>query len=271
VNATICPDTGIAYDRAGPAGDEPVVLIHAGVADRRMWDPIWDGLSADRDVIRLDLRGFGDSTARPDGPLCSVDDVTATLTWLGASRFHLVGASFGAGVAVETALTHPDTVASLLLAAPGGSLITGVTPDLRAFLDAEGKALERKDLEAAVQANLDWWVVGPHRSSADVSPEILDRIRIMQGRAFELTADWDDVDEAELEPPAFERFDEVRAPTLVLSGRLDLDAIREATRRVVAGIAGARHIEWPDTAHLPSMERPDDFLQLLRDWLTPTS
>src|SRR5690606_41613249 len=81
-----------------------------------MWDPIWDGLSADRDVIRLDLRGFGDSTARPDGPLCSVDDVTATLTWLGTSRFHLVGASFGAGVAVETALTHPDAVASLLLA-----------------------------------------------------------------------------------------------------------------------------------------------------------
>ena len=39
------PD-GIAYDRAGPRGGLPVVLIHAGVADRRMWDPIWPALAA---------------------------------------------------------------------------------------------------------------------------------------------------------------------------------------------------------------------------------
>lgn len=45
-NSTICPDTGIAYDRAGPVDQDPVVLIHAGVADRRMWDPIWEPLTA---------------------------------------------------------------------------------------------------------------------------------------------------------------------------------------------------------------------------------
>jgi pimeloyl-ACP methyl ester carboxylesterase len=51
----------IAYDRAGPRGQLPVVLIHAGVADRRMWEPIWPALTRERDVVRLDLRGFGDS------------------------------------------------------------------------------------------------------------------------------------------------------------------------------------------------------------------
>jgi 3-oxoadipate enol-lactonase len=50
---------------------------------------------------------------------------------------------------------------------------------------------------------------------------------------------------------------------------LDLDAIHEAARRVTAGIAGARLVKWADTASLPSMEGPDDFLALLRDWLAP--
>jgi 3-oxoadipate enol-lactonase len=58
---------GIAYDRAGPRGDLPVVLLHAGVADRRMWDPLWSTLAVERDVVRLDLRGFGESATRPRG------------------------------------------------------------------------------------------------------------------------------------------------------------------------------------------------------------
>lgn len=87
----------LAYDRAGPRGALPVVLLHAGIADRRMWNPQWSALTAERDVVRLDLRGFGDSTKRPSGALSPVDDVLATLTSLGVERCHLVGASYGAG------------------------------------------------------------------------------------------------------------------------------------------------------------------------------
>jgi pimeloyl-ACP methyl ester carboxylesterase len=106
---------GIAYDRAGPRGDLPVILLHAGVADRRMWDSLWSALAVERDVVRLDLRGFGESTARPRGMLSPVDDVLNTLAEAGIDRSHLVGASFGAAVAVEAALTRPRQVASLLL------------------------------------------------------------------------------------------------------------------------------------------------------------
>ena len=60
---------GIAYDRGGPRGELPIMLIHAGVADRGMWGPIWPELTGDRDVVRVDLRGFGDSAARPAGAL----------------------------------------------------------------------------------------------------------------------------------------------------------------------------------------------------------
>lgn len=261
---------GIAYDRAGSRGDRPVVLLHAGVADRRMWDPIWPGLTAEHDAVRLDLRGFGESVARPRDALSPVDDVLDTLAELDVEQCHLVGASFGAGVAVEATLTQPGKVDSLLLSAPGGSLLAEITPDLRAFLEAERSALERGDLDGAVEANLTWWVDGPQRDAGDTDPTVRDMVGQMQRRAFEVTAGWDDVEERELDPPALDRLPEIRIPTLVVVGALDLDAVRDAARRVVDKIANARLIEWPDTAHLPSMERPDDFLELLRDWLTPS-
>ena len=102
-----------------------------------MWEPIWPELTRERDVVRVDLRGFGDSAARPAGPLSHPGDVLGTLAEMGADRCHVVGASFGAGVAVEVALARPPAVASLLLAPPAGSLLAEMTPDLRAFIDAE--------------------------------------------------------------------------------------------------------------------------------------
>jgi 3-oxoadipate enol-lactonase len=258
---------GIAHDRVGPRGDLPVVLLHAGVADRRMWDPLWSALTVERDVVRLDLRGFGESTRRPRGMLSPVDDVLDTLAELGIDCGHLVGASFGAAVAVEAALTRPRLVASLLLSPPGGSLIAELTPDLRALIETENAALARGDLSDAVEANLTWWVDSPHRQAGDVDPTVRDLVRLMQRRAFEVTAGWDDIEKRELDPAALDRLTEIRVPTLVLVGSLDLEAVHEAARRVADGIDGARLVNWPDTAHLPSMERPDDFLALLRDWL----
>lgn len=258
---------GIAYDRAGPRDKLPVVLIHAGIADRRMWDPLWAELTIERDVVRLDLRGFGESTARPSDALCPAQDVLDTLADLRVRRCHLVGASFGAGVAVEVALTRPAIAASLMLVAPGGSLIPEATPELREFATAEGIAMARGDVDAAVEANLSWWVDGPRRTADAVDQGVRDQVRRMQRLAFDLTADWDDVEEEEIDPPALDRLDEVQVPTLVLVGAQDLDAIHQAAQMVTTGIPGARRIDWEGVAHLPSMERPGLFLVLLREWL----
>jgi 3-oxoadipate enol-lactonase len=259
--------TDLELDRAGPSGDLPVVLLHAGVADRRMWDPVWEELTSRRDVVRLDLRGFGDSVARPSGPLSPHRDVLDALVGLGIERAHLVGASYGAGVAVDLALSDPDRVASLLLVAPGGSLIPELTDDLRTFATAENAALGADDLAAAVEANLVTWVDGPGQPTDRVDPAARALVARMQQRAFELTADWDDVEEDELDPPALERLGEVGVPTLVLSGALDLEAIDLAATAVLAGITGARQVVWPDVAHLPSLERPTEFLALVDEWL----
>ena len=259
----------LAHDRGGPPGDLPVVLVHAGIADRRMWDAQWGPLTTRRDAVRVDLRGFGESTTRPDGALSPVDDLAATLAALDIGRCHLVGASLGSGVAVELALSRPDLVESLLLAPPGGSLLTQMTPDLRAFIDAEDAALERDDLDAATEANVLAWVVGGGRGAAEVPAEVLALVHLMQRQVFEIQVPWGDLDEAELDPPATERLAEVAVRTLVLIGDHDLETSKEAAQRVARGIPDARLVEWPDVAHLPSMERLEDFLALLLEWVGP--
>ncbi|WP_051366679.1 alpha/beta fold hydrolase [Hamadaea tsunoensis] len=261
--------SGIAYDASAPReGGLPVVLIHAGIADRRMWDPILGDLSADRTVVRVDLRGYGASTTRPEGVLDHVADVVSTLEHLRITRCHLVGASFGSGVATEVALTRPDLAQSLLLCPPGGSLLAELTPDLRAFFDAEKAALAGGDLDAAVEANVTSWVAGPGRDVAEVEPSVVSAVREMQRNVFEIAEAWGDVDQAELEPPALERLNELDLPVLVLVGGHDLDTTHDAARRVCAGAPQARRVDWDDVAHLPSMERPAEFAALVRGWTT---
>lgn len=270
----VCPDTGIAYDRAGPedapAGSTPLLLIHAGIADRRMWDPIWPALTAARDVVRLDLRGYGESTARPVGPWSPRADVLGTLDALGVDRTHVVGCSYGAGVAVELALERPSLVASLVLAAPGGSLLTEKTDDLAEFIQAEQAAVEAGDLDAASEANVRAWVDGPHRGPDGAPTAVRDAVRTMQRQAFDLTIGWEDATweaEEELDPEAPDRLDEVGVPTLLISGALDIDSVRMAADHLLAGIRDARGVVWPDVAHVLPMERPDDFVAEVLDWV----
>src|SRR5204862_3859066 len=109
--------SGIAFDDegAGPA----LVLVHAGVADRRMWADLAGRLAGRYRVIRHDVRGVGESLP-PTGPWSHHGDLLALLDELLITRAHLVGASMGAGIAVEAALARPGLAASLVLVGPGG-------------------------------------------------------------------------------------------------------------------------------------------------------
>lgn len=254
----------LAHDRGGPRGATPVLLLHAGVADRRMWDPQWPALTAVRDTVRADLRGFGESVAPPEGLLDHVADVLALLDGLGIERAHLVGASFGAGVAASVAVAHPERVASLLLAPPGGVLLTELTPDLELFLVAERTALAADDLDAATEANIAAWVIGPRRERSAVDAGVIEAVGRMQRAVFTLGATWpEDVEEVEPDPAVVDRLDEITCPTTVVVGGYDLEASKAAADLVGGLVPGAVRVDWEDVAHLPSMERAADFTDLL--------
>jgi pimeloyl-ACP methyl ester carboxylesterase len=257
--------SGLAYETAG-SGD-PIVLVHAGVADRRMWDPQWAAFSAFGRVIRYDARGYGE-TLPPSGPWAHHGDLLELLEELGVGRAHVVGASMGAGVAVEAALARPSAVASLLLVAPGGALLGEGGESLRAVWHDEVAALDRGDLDAAVEVNLRAWVDGPSRTPDAVDPGVRAFVGRMQRDAFELP-EWDPAGapEAELAPPAVMRLGEIACPTLVVVGELDQPATFEAASRVANEVPDARLVLWPDVAHLPSLERPADFERLALEFL----
>ncbi|MGH2513656.1 MAG: alpha/beta fold hydrolase [Candidatus Limnocylindrales bacterium] len=275
--------TGLAYDDLPPraAQDQalasaqpdvrrPILLVHAGICDRRMWNPQLELLAADRRVIRLDLRGFGTSDRKAPGAFAHHLEVAALLDELGVTAAHLVGVSMGAGVVAEVAVARPDLVRSLLLVAPSGALRTEVTADLEAFWEAEGEALAEEDLERAVEANLETWLDGPRQASDRVDAAIRTFVGQMQLKAFENTDGWDDeeIEGAGLEPAVGTRAAEIRVPTRILVGELDVVAVSQTATRLAGQIPGASLVCWPDVAHLPSLERPDEFGALALDWFS---
>ena len=137
-----------------------------------MWQPQWDALTERWRTIRVDLRGFGESDLRPNEPFAHHADLAALLDELDAGPAHLVGCSLGAGIVAEVALARPDLVASILLVSPAGALLAEPSDDLRQFWREEGDALERGDLDAAVEVNLRTWVDGPTRRSTAVDPTL---------------------------------------------------------------------------------------------------
>ena len=263
----------LANDQVDRHGTEvPVVLVHAGVADRRMWDPQWGPLTERLDAVRVDLRGFGDSDAAPTAPFSHPEDLWETLDALGVTRCHLVGSSLGAGVALEATLARPDGRRVARRGAAGGSLLATRTDDLADFVAAEDAALEAGNVDAAVQANLDAWVAGRGRPLAEVDPGVVASVARMQRRAFDIQLGWgEDAAELEAEPARdpMHRLAEVVVPVLLVVGGLDLDTILDSAERLEHALDDVTRVDWPDVAHLPSLEQPERFSALLAEWLVP--
>ncbi len=244
-----------------------MVLIHAGVADRRMWSHFAADLATDHRVIRHDVRGVGESLP-PSGSWSHHTDLLDLLDELLLERTHIVAASMGAGIAVEVALARPGAVASLVLVGPGGALFSETPAELRPIWKAEIDALDRGDIDAAVEVNLRAWVDGRGRAPDAVDPDVRAFVGRMQREAFEIP-EWDAelYPENELSPPAAGRIAELTCPVLVLVGDADQPSIRATAERVAAEASRARLVVWPDAAHMLNLERPEAFAGLVREYL----
>ena len=240
------------------AGDGPaVVLLHAGVCDRRMWDGQWDALiEAGHTVVRCDLPGFGQSPAA-DRPSDEADDVRDLLDALGIERAALIGSSYGGAVALEFAARLPDRVTSLLLLCSAVPVRHEKSPEFRAVIEREDSLIESGDVAGAVELMVDTWL-GPEADEA-----AREAVREMQRRAYELQLAAAEVDAVEVE------FDlaAIQAPCLAVSGAHDLPDFRQIAAGLPAILPNARHRELPWAGHLPSMERPSAATALMLDFL----
>ena len=236
------------------------MLLHSGVADRRMWDALATPLAHSFRVVRPDLRGFGDSPLPPGG-YCDADDVDALLDSLGIADAAVVGASMGGRVALELAVRHPARVSSLVLLCPAWRGLESTDPALDEFGEQEDRLLGAGDLDGAVRLNMQTWL-GPAATD-----DVRSAVAAMQRRALDVQVAADAQDPA----PAPERVEvdpaAVAVPTTVVTGAHDFEHFRAVARALAAGIRGADLVDLPWAGHLPSLERPDAVLALLLDVL----
>lgn len=243
----------------------PVLLIHAGICDARMWDRQMKTLAVGRRVVRCDLRGFGRTPLLP-GSYADADDLVELIEGERLGPAVLVGASMGGAVALDLTLARPDLVSGLVLA--GASHPDQEwSAEMEAYGEREEELLEAGDVEAAVELNLRVWVDGPSRPPGAVDPELRAFVGEMQRRAFELQLAHPDAEGGELVPDPGGRLGEIAVPTLTLVGDLDVPEMVAGAPRLAADIPGARVETIADVAHLPSLERPDRFDELVLGFL----
>ena len=255
--------TQIYYEIAGSG--PPLVLVHAGIADSRMWDEQFVVLAHDFTVVRYDMRGFG-QTRMTAGPFAHPHDLAALLQHLNITSTALLGCSMGGRVSIDFALEFPDIATALIPVASGvsGYTFEGDQPSQWLALIA---AYEQGDLAQTSEYEVQIWVDGPHRRPDQVPASIRDRVRAMNLIALATPEDLGT--EQPLDPPAISRLHDIQVPTLVIIGELDQPRILEQCACIAHAIPRAETVTLP-TAHLPSMERPDEFTQIVQGFLQRT-
>lgn len=253
------------YYEVGGEGHS-LLLLHAGVADSRMWDDQFSMFAQHYKVIRYDLRGFGKS-AMPPGPFSGHEDVAGLLNFLNIEKAYVIGQSFGGYIAIDFALAYPEMVDALVLGAPNVSGYEPSSEEMQRFCAEEEDALNRGDLVAATELNLRMWVDGPNRTPDQVNPAVRERVREMQLYAFSLPEPGDS-ERQPLTPSAINQLDEIRVPTLIIVGDQDVPEFLKISDIVATGIPGAKKVVIPGVAHLPNMEEPKEFNRIVLDFLS---
>ena len=255
-------------------GDGPtIVLLHAGVADRRSWAEVAAALNRDgADVLTYDRRGFGD-TPGTTATFDHVDDLRSVLEQSTDAPAWLVGNSQGGRIALDLALSDPERVAGLVLMAPAvsGEPDTGdddLDADTRRIDAAVGAADERGDLAEVARLEAHLWLDGPAGPEGRVSGRARDLALAMN--AIALAAD--SPDEQPPERDTWDRLAEVDAPATSVWGELDIPVIIDLCRTLAGRLPNVRAaIEIPGVAHLPSLEVPNAVAALIADAITAES
>lgn len=251
------------YEIAG-AG-HPFVMVHAGIADNRMWNDQFAEFAKTYQIVRFDQRGFGKSKC-PDGAFSFIDDLRDLLKMLGIEKTYLMGCSMGGGTCIDYTLAYPDRVAALILVGSGVSGSPELDPDPYVEVgNAIDAAFEAGNLDLLNELEIKLWVDGVNRKPEQVDPAVRQLALDMNMLALK-----QENLKAERQQPvekAYTRLSEIAIPTLIIVGDEDLFSIQIAANKLAADVKGAKKVVLHNTAHLPNMEKPAEFNQLVLDFL----
>jgi 3-oxoadipate enol-lactonase len=236
----------------------PLVLLHPGVGDSRIWEPILAPLTAKYRVIRYDARGFGQSPA-PTVKFSLLRDLIAVLDHYDIQRAALVGCSQGGASSLGLALAQPQRVSALVLLCPGilgfpmtdeeEAAMIGEDNAVQIVADfTQAKAAEDVDAYAAVIRRI--WGAGGD------TPAVIEQSR-SAARASLATGDLELDD-----PPVFDRLGEITVPAALMVGDADYPPLVEANRQAAARIPGCELELVGGLDHFPPLREPELVLAL---------
>ncbi len=242
--------TDLWYEDSGSG--PPVVLLHEGVVDSRIWAPFLPHVDGRLRTIRYDQRGYGRSPMWT-GPYSPVDDLVSVLDAAGVERAALVGISRGGRIAIQAALERPERVSALVLVASGLAghpLEIDVTPEQEARWDA---AEARGDLAELAAIDMEIWAP----MGAD------DELRAM----FVENVEASNAEDPEREAPSAGRLGEIGVPTLVITAARDVPAINELGELLAREIPGAQRAVIEDSDHMVQWRAPEELARLVLAFL----
>ena len=243
----------------------PVVFLHAGVCDSRMWE---NQIAAVAEAgfwgIAYDRRGYGGTEARDEG-FSHLEDLEAVLEDLGIHAAIFVGSSRGGALAIDFALSSPERVAGLVLV---GTSVSGArkpvfSSEVMQIVHAMEAVAEGGDIDAINAVEAHAWLDGPLSQSGRVTGPVRELFYAMNGailRKPRLTRE-------EMPESAADDVSGIDTPTLLVAGDLDFPHIVNRHDDLSEDMENAFAVVIEGTAHLPSLERPDLFNPLLVEFL----
>jgi pimeloyl-ACP methyl ester carboxylesterase len=251
----------IAWESDGPE-DAPALLLVMGLAyPAAMWFRLLPALTERYRVIRVDNRGAGLTGDVPGAPYTvetMTADCLAVLDAAGVRQAHVVGISMGGLIAQELALTAPDRVLSLCLAATHPGIAHAVmNPEAVQMLMKRGEMTPAEAAEASVPFNY-----APTTPRERIEEDWAIRMPLAATNEGYLaqaagTSQWD----------GYDRIPGIAARTLVLHGELDTLVPLANGRAIAQRIPGAELVMVPDANHVLMTDQTEQVGKVLLDWL----
>ena len=253
--------TKLYYEVRGEG--RPLVLIHGGLMDRRMWDGQFELFAEKYRVIRYDVRGY-EKSDKAVGKYSHIDDLLGLLNFLGIEKTCLLGLSLGGQIALDFALEHPERVDALILA---GGAVTGFPYKYPANFMAKYTAVFQAYKTGGLDKGVENMLELPFFIPAKPDSALVNRMRPMLRENF-LAWTTSEGQAAWPEPPAYERIEKITVPTLILLGDKDSSSILDCGADLAARIKGARKEIVRGAAHHINLEQPEEFNRLVLDFLS---
>jgi 3-oxoadipate enol-lactonase len=242
-------------------GSGPALLLVPGIpAIASDWGPLADRLSSSRRVIAYDNRGSGASTVTPAPYTCAqlAADAVALLDELGIERADVFGMSLGGMIAQELALGWPGRVNRLVLGCTHCGLEHAARPEREA---GRAFALETDDWAERMRA------LAPFAFADGVDGELLDRFVEKKSRDVQDPEGYRGQIAAALAHDTYDRLPQIDCPTLILTGDGDRVIPGASSEVLHERIPGSRLEVVTGAGHLFFLERPEESLRLLEDFL----